>query len=202
MKYEHYPLGDEIIDIPIPESYKDCLMLIKSDRYRVIGDIESLYKVLLNVLMPFKNSFLFWFRLSQYKGLFYPVCRVMHEINVRRYQLQISPQTRIGYGFYIGHGTSVVINPGTIIGNNVNISHFLSIGTNHETPAIIGNNVYIGPHVSIVECVKVGSRTTIGANAVVVKDTPSDSTVVGNPARIVNYNKPGRYIVNPFLYKS
>ena len=49
-----------------------------------------------------------------------------------------------------------MIHPNTVIGNNCNISQFLSIGSNNGTPAVIGDNVYIGPHVSIVENVKIG----------------------------------------------
>ena len=90
----------------------------------------------------------------------------------------------------------MVVNGGTVIGNNVNLSQFLSIGTNHETPAIIGDNVYIGPHVSIVEDVKIGSNSTIGAGAVVTKDVPENATVAGVPAMVLNYNSPGRYINN------
>ena len=65
--------------------------------------------------------------------------------------MQIPRQCEIGYGLYIGHGICMVINQGTVIGNNVNLSHFLSIGTNKSTPATIGDNVYIGPNVCIVE---------------------------------------------------
>ena len=65
---------------------------------------------------------------------------------------------KLGYGLYIGHGVAIVINPGTIIGNNCNISQCLTIGTNHNTPAVIGDNVYIGPGVCIVEDVRIGNK--------------------------------------------
>ena len=44
-----------------------------------------------------------------------------------------------------------MINGKTIIGNNVNVSQFLSIGSTKGTPATIGDNVYIGPNVCVVE---------------------------------------------------
>ena len=47
--------------------------------------------------------------------------------------------------YILGRGIS--INGGSIIGNNCNISQFLTIGTNKNTPAIIGDNVYIGPNI-------------------------------------------------------
>ena len=114
----------------------------------------------------------------------------------RKYGIQISPNMKIGKGFYIGHGIGIVINPGTIIGDNCNISHFLSIGTNHNTPAVIGNNVYIGPHVCIVEGVHIGNNVTIGAGSVVTKDIPDNATVAGCPAKVLNYDNPGRYVGN------
>lgn len=92
----------------------------------------------------------------------------------------------------------MVINGGTVIGNNVCLSQFINIGTNHNTPATIGDNAYIGPMSSIIEDVHIGSNATIGAAAVVVKSVPSNATVVGNPARVVNYNSPAQFIANPY----
>ena len=95
---------------------------------------------------------------------------------------------------YIGHGVGIIINGGTVIGNNVNVSQFLSIGTNKRTPAVIGDNVYIGPHVSIVEDVHIGNNATIAAGAVVVKDVPENATVGGVPAKVLNYESAGRCV--------
>ena len=194
MRTETYELNESIIGIPIAESYKDCMTLIKSDRYRLSGKIESTPLIIVRSLKPFSSSLLFWLRLCQYRGVLYPFCRIMYERACRKAQVQISAFMKIGYGLYIGHNICMVINEGTIIGNNVNISHFLNIGTNHNTPAIIGDNVYIGPHVSIVENVKIGNGSSIGAGAVVTKDVPENATVAGVPARVLNYNKPGRYV--------
>ena len=103
----------------------------------------------------------------------------------RKYGLQIPTCTKIGRGLYIGHGIGIVINPDTIIGDNCNISQFLTIGSNKGTPAKIGNNVYIGPNVCLVENVMIGDNAKIGAGAVVVKDVPANATAVGNPARVI-----------------
>lgn len=116
----------------------------------------------------------------------------------RKYQIQIPETTKIGYGFDISHTSCMVINSGTIIGNNVILSQFLNIGTNHNTPAIIGDNVYVGPGVCIVEGVKIGCNSTIGAGAVVTKDIPENATVAGVPAKILSYKDPGRYIHRPW----
>ena len=107
----------------------------------------------------------------------------------------------IGYGLYIGHGVGIVINSGTKIGNNVNISQFLSIGTNHDTPAVIGDNVYIGPNVSIVEDVIIGNNSIVGAGSVVVHDVQENSTVVGCPAKKIGENNHPENIARPWILK-
>ncbi|MBD5277184.1 MAG: acetyltransferase [Bacteroides sp.] len=109
-------------------------------------------------------------------------------------QIDLPVETKIGYGLYLGHRRCMVVNGGTIIGNNVNLAQFLNIGTEHNTPAIIGDEVYVGPGVCIVEDVRIGSKSSIGAGSVVVKDIPAGSTCVGVPAKVLNYNEPARYI--------
>lgn len=91
-----------------------------------------------------------------------------------------------------------MINGGTVIGNNCNVSQFLSIGTNKRTPATIGDNVYIGPNVCIVEDVNIGNNVTIGAGAVVTKDIPDNATAAGVPARVLNYDNPGIYVARRY----
>ena len=195
MKYEFHNCDNLEIQIPISECYKDCMTLVKSDIFRRIGKIPSVLSIYISMLKPFSDiSFLFWLRFSSYKGILYPFCRFMYERTSRKKCIQISPFTKIGYGFYLGHEICIVINNKTIIGNNVNISQFLNIGTNHNAPAVIGDNVYIGPHVSIVENVHISSNSTIGAGTVVTKNVPKNATVAGVPSRILNFNNPARYI--------
>lgn len=141
----------------------------------------------------------FWLRLSKSGGFTGLISRQMHRRYSIKYGMQIPIATKIGYGFYIGHGVGIVINGGTTIGNNVNISQFLSIGTNKHTPATIGDNVYIGPNVCIVEDVKIGSGTTIAAGSVVVRDIPQNSTAAGCPAKIIGQNKHPEYIHNRWV---
>ena len=112
----------------------------------------------------------------------------------------IPASVRIGYGLYIGHPTSIVINEGTIMGNNVNIGQMLSIGSNKGTPARIGNNVYIGPGVCLVEDVEVGDDVIIGAGSVVTHDVPAGMTAGGVPAKVIGANKHPEYIQNKYPF--
>ena len=194
MKTEVYELNGKQIHIPIAESYKDCMTLIKSDRYRISGKKESTLSVIWHSVMHSESSLQFWLRLCQYKGWLTPLFKVIFFHSKRKANVLMFTSTKIGYGFNIGHKICLIVNSGTIIGNNVNISQFDNFGTNHKTPAIIGDNVYIGPHVCLVDDVKIGSNATIGAGAVVTRDVPENATVAGVPAKVLNYDNPGRYI--------
>ena len=111
----------------------------------------------------------------------------------------IASSTKIGYGLTISHPHGVIINHTAVIGNNVNLSHFSTIGSNEIRAAVIGDNVYIGPSVSIIENVHIGSNATIGAGSIVTKDVKADSVVAGNPAHEINAKVwPGKYINNKY----
>ena len=171
---------------------------LASDYCRVYGRVSTSYdfKFLLRIIKRCRKTWLFWFRCAKYKSWWQPFAKRMFRKMSLRYLIDVPLSTEIGYGLYIGHPRCIVINSGTKIGNNVNLSQCLSIGTNENTPAVIGNNVYIGPMVSIVEDVRIGDDATIGASSVVTKDVPTGATAAGNPARVLNYNNPGRYIKN------
>lgn len=89
-----------------------------------------------------------------------------------------------------------MVNPSAVIGNNCNLGQFTTIGSNKGKAAVIGDNTYIGPNVCIVENVRIGSNVTIGAGSVVTKDIPDNATAVGNYAKVINYNDPGKFISN------
>lgn len=52
---------------------------------------------------------------------------------------------------------------------------------------IIGNDVWIGADVIIMNGIKVGDGAVIGANATVTKDIPPYAIVVGSPAKVVKF---------------
>ena len=196
MRSEIFELNGKQIVVPIPERYHDCLILIKSDCYRLSGRMEKSFAIIRQLLNPFATNLLKWLRLCQYKeGLLYPFFRFMYKRSCQKWLVHIPPETKIGYGFNLSHGIGIVVNAGTIIGNNVTLSQFVNIGTNNNTPAMIGDVVYIAPHASIIEDVKIGSFSTVGAGAVVTKDVPENATVVGCPAKVINCNNPGKYVV-------
>lgn len=60
---------------------------------------------------------------------------------------------------------------------------------------VLGDDVWIGTQVVIVDGVKVGSHTILAGGAVVTKDVPDYAIVGGNPAKIIRYR--GRPITQP-----
>ena len=168
---------------------------IKSDLYRYCGN-TSLKFFLKNYILNRGFNFSVWLRLATSKGLLGKLARLILLYKARKYGIDISYRMKIGYGLYIGHGGPIIINPTAIIGNNVNLSQYTTIGSNEGKAANIGDNVYIGPNVCIVENVKIGSNTTIGAGSVVTKDIPDNATAAGNYAKVLNYNSPGKYVIN------
>lgn len=166
---------------------------IKSDLTRYYGKYSMpifIKAYLLNKTFRFQYAL----RMYQSKGFNHLIGIILWRLNRSKHIIQIPKTTKIGYGLYIGHNGPIVVNPTTCIGNNVNLSQFTTIGSNSKNAAIIGDNVYIGPNVCIVENVKIGNNVTIGAGSIVTKDIPDNATAVGNYARVINYDNPGRYI--------
>jgi serine O-acetyltransferase len=102
--------------------------------------------------------------------------------------VEIHPSAAIGRGLFIDHGMGVVIGETAVIGDNVTLFQGVTLGgtgkergKRHPT---IGNNVVIGTGAKVLGNITVGSHSMIGANAVVIRDVPEHSTVVGVPGRV------------------
>ena len=167
---------------------------IKSDLIRYTGSY-SFSLLLKNYIRNPSFKYSFWLRLCKHNNfLIRKIAIFMHKIFSSRYLIQIPKSIQIGYGLYIGHHMCIVVDGSATIGNNVNLSQFTTIGSNHGKAATIGNNVYIGPNVCIVEDVVIGNNSTIGAGSVVVKDIQENATVAGVPAKFLSFKNPGRYV--------
>lgn len=100
----------------------------------------------------------------------------------------------IGLGTVFPHGgIGVVVHSRTKIGLNCTILQNVTIGgkKGSKEVAVIGNNVMIGAGAVIIGNIVIGDNVVIGANSVVNKDIPSNSVVVGVPAKIIRYLKNG-----------
>lgn len=199
MRIETFERRGLRISVPVPESYADCVELIRSDEYRESGKMISVGGIIRNLLNPYKNTILVWFRLAQYdKGILSPLLRHIYFKKSTKRLIDMPPATKVGYGLYIGHGQCMVVNKGCVIGNNCNLSHMISLGANNDQFAYVGDNTYIGPGVCSVEGVNIGHNVTIGTSALVSKDIPDNATAVGVPAHAINFDNPARFINNRY----
>jgi len=101
--------------------------------------------------------------------------------------IEIHPGARIGRRFFIDHGMGVVIGETAEVGDDVMLYHGVTLGgrtrdsgKRHPT---LGDGVAVGAGAKILGPITIGARSMVGANAVVTRDAPADSVLVGVPAK-------------------
>lgn len=121
--------------------------------------------------------------------------RIMGELIRIFTGVEIHPGATLGSGLFIDHATGVVIGETAEIGDDVTIYHGVTLGGISTDPGkrhpTIGDRVIIGAGAKVLGPIKIGDDSRIGANAVVVKEVPSSSVVVGVPGQIVSRSGPG-----------
>ncbi|EIC09179.1 serine O-acetyltransferase [Microbacterium laevaniformans OR221] len=100
--------------------------------------------------------------------------------------VEIHPGATIGRRFFIDHGMGVVIGETAEIGDDVMLYHGVTLGgrtrdagKRHPT---LGDGVAVGAGAKILGPIAIGAGSVVGANAVVTRDAPADSVLVGVPA--------------------
>ncbi len=103
--------------------------------------------------------------------------------------IEIHPGAKIGRRFFIDHGMGVVIGETAEIGDDCTLYHGVTLGgtswqkgKRHPT---LANDVVVGAGAKVLGPIHIGEGGRIGSNAVVVKDVPANTTVVGVPGRLV-----------------
>ncbi len=122
------------------------------------------------------------------------VARWLSQLSRALTGIEIHPGAQIGPRFFIDHGMGVVIGETAEIGADVTLYHGVTLGgvslqhgKRHPT---IQDGVVIGAGAKVLGAITVGKNSRIGANAVVVKDVPPESVVVGIPGKPVKRQKP------------
>ena len=86
-------------------------------------------------------------------------------------------------GVFIGHG---VMFTNDKLPQAVNPDGTLKTGKDWVcVPTLVKAGAAIGSNATILPGVVIGERALVGAGAVVTKDVPADSVVVGNPAKVI-----------------
>ncbi|OBC01947.1 serine O-acetyltransferase [Mycobacterium sp. 852002-40037_SCH5390672] len=121
--------------------------------------------------------------------------RITAEITRILTGVEIHPAAVLGPGLFIDHATGVVIGETAEVGEDVTIYHGVTLGgsgrdTGKRHPTI-GDRVTIGAGAKVLGAIKIGDDSRIGANAVVVKEVPSSSVVIGVPGQVISRSRPG-----------
>ncbi|MGD0571643.1 MAG: serine acetyltransferase [Sedimentisphaerales bacterium] len=119
--------------------------------------------------------------------LFYPYYLFYKVLVFWFFHIELSLDLEVGSGLRIYHGYSLVIHPKTRIGRNVTLRHCTTLGNKGQGGGapLIEDGVEIGCGVIIIGEITIGECAKIGAGAVVTKDVPPNSVVIGNPAQIL-----------------
>lgn len=131
---------------------------------------------------------IWWYRLNHrlwLRGLRLPA-RIGSQLARAITGIEIHPGARLGRRVFIDHGMGVVIGETAELGDDVMLYHGVTLGgkgggkgKRHPT---LGDGVTVGAGAQILGPIMVGGGSIVGANAVVTKDAPPRSILVGVPA--------------------
>ena len=108
----------------------------------------------------------------------------------QKFGCHLSLEANISDDLEIIHPVAVVIGEGVTLGKNVKIYQSVTIGSksrNGNTAyPVIEDDVVIFSGAAILGGVTIGKGSVVGANSVVLKSVPADSTAVGVPAKVLS----------------
>lgn len=119
----------------------------------------------------------------------YFLARWVSQRAVRKTGIEIHPGATIGSGFFIDHGSGVIIGETAELGDNVTLYQGVTLGgtgkeqgKRHPT---LKDNVMVSAGAKVLGSFTIGENSKIGAGSVVLEEVPPNCTVVGVPGRIV-----------------
>lgn len=128
----------------------------------------------------------------------YKILRLLSEILTG---IELPSEVVLGRRFRIDHFGGIIVSGDAVFGDDCVIRNGVTVGlrnTGTRGSPVIGNRVDIGAGAKLLGPIHIGDDVAIGANAVVLKDVPSNSIAVGVPARVLPRN---RDTVNPATFE-
>lgn len=134
---------------------------------------------------------IFWYRIAHqlYIRNFRTLARFLTGLSQIFTHIDIHPGATIGRRVFIDHGTGVVIGQTAIIEDDVLIYQGVTLGgvslTAGKRHPTIKRGVVIGAGAKILGNITIGENSKVGANSVVVRNVPENSTAIGIPAHVI-----------------
>lgn len=160
-----------------------------------IKEKDPACKNILEVVLLYQGfHILVLYRISHffYKHKLFFIARLISQLARFLTGIEIHPGAKIGKRLFIDHGMGIVIGETATIGDDCTIYHGATLGgtgkDKYKRHPDIGNNVMVGCGAKILGPISVGNNVKIGASTVILKDIPSDCTVVGVPGKIIKNN--------------
>jgi serine O-acetyltransferase len=127
-----------------------------------------------------------------YKHKLYILARCISQFARFMTAIEVHPGAIIGRRLFIDHGMGIVIGETSEIGDDCTIYHQVTLGgtgkdTGKRHPTV-KNNVMIGAGSKVLGPIVIGNNVKVGANAVILKSVPDNTTVVGVPGKEVKKN--------------
>lgn len=137
-----------------------------------------------------KLKLIYFYRIGRwcYERKIPVIPKIMYMFQYLFFNSHVPISAKIGKGTQFAYGgIAVVIHDRAEIGENCIIGTCVTIGGRskiYDVPSI-GNNVQLSTGSKILGNIKIGDDVIVGANAVVIKDIPSNSVAAGIPAKVI-----------------
>ena len=165
------------------------------DYFRMLGrdwKKEKLHRRFLSLMTNHALRYLYHYRKMQEGKDPLKYHRLVRRALRQKYGLELD-SFRIGRGLYLGHPYNISVSEYAEIGDNCNLNKGVTLGAENRGERagapILGNRVWVGTNAVLVGKITIGDNVLIAPNAYVNMDVPSDSIVLGNPAKIIS-NRP------------
>lgn len=140
-----------------------------------------------------------WEMIKRLNDLDVHFATLIHPSVLRTPWMNIGAGSVITAGCILSNQVSILdhvhINPSTTIGHDVQLESFVSIAPG----VLVSGNVhicegaYIGTGAAIIEKTVIHEWAIVGAGSTIINNVPANTTVVGNPARVIKARPDGWY---------
>ena len=149
-----------------------------------------------------KNQYLryiFYGRIAEHSNskLVKRICSFLQHPITNRSGIEIeNSEGKIGPGLSLIHAWGITVNNKGILGNDVVLFKGCTIGSirsgKRASSPVIGDRVVLACNAMVCGGIHIGNDVLIAANSFVDFDVPSNSIVIGNPAKIIHKMNPAR----------